>query len=297
GYTLWDAQTGKLRKQSQMFSDTGLKVTSLQGSALLGDSRTLCIVVNQYILNGNPKVDNSNKYYGISIDIETGEMKASAQNIRAFYAIPGSTNVIALGKDDVNKIDFNAYFLFDGLQLNKRFQYQLKLGQAYLNFNQGSKFFLHDTKAGGTLSIVDINTGKEECKALGEDGWGVPANISNNKEYILADGGGGYMMMYSVAELCGITSVISKEKVQPMLSPIPTSDILTINDSKIDDVAPISSVEISDNLGNVLNANITIFRQDNHSLVIDVSALSNGTYTLKINQHNTSNYYSIIIVK
>ncbi|MBX7154912.1 MAG: hypothetical protein K1X91_08090 [Bacteriodetes bacterium] len=304
GYTLWDAQTGRLRKQSQIFRDTVLsgsgqnstdKITSLQGSALLGDSRTLCIVVNQYVFSGSLNKELSNKYYGITIDIETGELKAGADNIRAFYAIPGSTNVIALGKNDVNKIDYNAYFLYDGLQLKNKFQYPLRIGEAYLSFNQGSKFFLHDTKAGGTLSIVETSTGEEVCKALGEDGWAVPASISQDRKYLMA--GNGYMMMYSVAKLCGTTSVTSDVQKQPTLLPIPTTGMLTIIDTKIDDVSPIYLVETIDNLGNQSPSNITLLRQGNHSVEFDVSKLINGRYTITFKQLDTVFSYSFILIK
>ncbi|MBX7156257.1 MAG: T9SS type A sorting domain-containing protein [Bacteriodetes bacterium] len=304
GYTLWDAQTGKQRKQAQIFRDTVLsgsgqnstdKITSLQGSALLGDSRTLCIVVNQYVFSGSLNKELSNKYYGISIDIETGELKAGADNIRAFYAIPGSTDVIVLGKNDVKKIDYNAYFLFNGLQLNKRFQYQLKLGQAFITFYQGGDYFLHNTQGGGTLSIVETSTGKEVCKALGEDGWAVPASISQDMKYIMA--GNGYMMMYSVDKLCGTTSVTSDVQKHPTLLPMPTSGLLTIHDINIDETTPISSVKILDNLGNTSQVSTTLIRQGNQSVEFDVSILPNGKYTITFKQLDTVFSYSFILIK
>ncbi|MBL7974302.1 MAG: T9SS type A sorting domain-containing protein [Candidatus Kapabacteria bacterium] len=293
GYTLWDTQTGKLRKQSQIFSDTGLKVTSLQGSALLGDSRTLCIVVNQYILNGNPKVDNSNKYYGISIDIETGEMKASTQNIRAFYAIPGSNNVIALGKKDVSKIDFNLLYQCDGTTLTKTFEYggADDFSGRVVTFNQNPNYFIQGY-APGPLRVYETQTGllKKSSTVAGR-----AQNLSNTEIYF-ALVSGSRLFMYNTNNLFVTTGVELHTNVISQLFPQPTSGVFCITNNSIQKDIPLTA-NIYDTRGDELPNAIHIISQQDGSLTLDVSLLLNGHYTLTLQQSGNIITTPVIIVK
>ncbi|MBX7156610.1 MAG: T9SS type A sorting domain-containing protein [Bacteriodetes bacterium] len=300
GYTLWDAQTGKQRKQSQIFRDTVLsgsgqnstdKITSLQGSALLGDSRTLCIVVNQYVFSGSLNKELSNKYYGISIDIETGELKAGADNIRAFFTIPGSTDVIVAGKTDETKIDFNTYYLYEGLHLTKKFQYQVPFDSYYLSnirFNMNPTYFIYRTYQ--STGIVDVQTGTFLQWVNG--GIGFPFTLSNDNRYVAVSG----LAMYDYNKLFNITNVESINNVQTNTYPQPTSGILTITNKDIQNDSPVL-LKIYDLKGNQTNVTIPIISQLDGELRADVSALQNGKYNLTVQQSDKVFSYSFILIK
>ncbi|MBL7976574.1 MAG: hypothetical protein JNJ85_16770 [Candidatus Kapabacteria bacterium] len=300
GYALWDGETGKIRKDIQLHEDTivsgsgqnrVVKTYGIKSVALLADGKTLCVseVVEVYNYGIQKKV--SEEYIGEVIDIETGERKAVAKDIYRFIAIPGSNDVIGVGKRDSTKSYFDCFYLYNGNTLLKQFMYNIPWGDHALesiSFNNTQNTFFYSSYT--LTGIVEVNTGKILTSINEEVGF--PTSLSSNNKYVAVSG----LAMYEFNKLFSITDALFNENVKNQTLPQPSTGILKINNTDI-------RVDISCNIkvftakGSEVPSVINIISQQEGSIILDVSSLPNGQYTLTLQQVDKVFSYPFILTK
>ncbi|MBX7154793.1 MAG: T9SS type A sorting domain-containing protein, partial [Bacteriodetes bacterium] len=261
----------------------------IKSVALLADGKTLCVseVVEVYNYGIQKKV--SEEYIGEVIDIETGERKAVAKDIYRFIAIPGSNDVISVGKKESSK-PFDTYFLMSGLDLNKKFDYPLIMSDSRIYFNNDGTTFLYVWA--NDMKVVEVQSGKIQTSVHDEEGFGYPYMISNSKKYVA----GGGLTMYEFTKLFNITDVIINDNAKFQPIPQPSTGILKITNNNIhsDNQCTIKVFDVN---GRDLSIKLPIISQQEGSIILDVSSLPNGQYTLTLQQVDKVFSYPFILTK
>ena len=258
---------------------------------MLADGKSLCISENVVVYSNSAQKILSEYYLGEVIDIETGERKAISKDILSFIAIPGSNDVIGVGKNDSTKFYFDAFYLFNTQNLSKRFKYNIPWGdQAVIsisfNNNNGTFFYRSDSFTG----IVEVNTGNVMTSI--NEGIGFPAVLSSNKKYVAVNG----LAMYEYHKLFNITNVVDVDKKISLTFPQPTNGILRIKNSQLQNDVPFQTI-IYDVKGMVITTVIPVMSLQDGLITLDVSTLPNGQYTLTLQQTDKVFSYPFILTK
>ncbi|MBX7156753.1 MAG: T9SS type A sorting domain-containing protein [Bacteriodetes bacterium] len=298
GYALWDGETGKIRRDIQLHEDTivsgsgqnrVVKTYGIKSVALLADGKTLCVseVVEVYNYGIQKKV--SEEYIGEVIDIETGERKAVAKDIYRFIAIPGSNDVIGAGKRDSTKSYFDTYYMYDGYSLQKKFMYPTP--NIYnIKFNQSGDYFLLGS-APGPLQMIETKTGI--IKSYSPNASKANA-ISNSKNYF-AICGSVLLAMYETNNIF-TSNVLFGDSNTNNTAPQPSKGILRITIKELLPELPINT-KVFDVNGRDLSIILPIISQQEGSIILDVSSLPNGQYTLTLQQVDKVFSYPFILTK